>query len=504
MSTDKLIFSEDQGPIYESIENAKEFIKIIAFQLTSNKIIDLLTKRAHEGIKIEVITLPIDSFNKPEKREEIAGFYADLQANNVEVDICNWEVGDASLTDTSQSGQMAEGGGEKWYSMHGKFIVTDQNALLLSANLIDQMQWDVYLTIYNENQRLFLLDDYDRMRQLFILPSKLEKKLQGQLFDRLPADLQQAIQQEWKIVQRKNIKEYPPNLSPPSEITSGLKISPFDGRARDFFSQFINDAKEYIYICSERIYDEESIEILKQKVNTSDVDIRILARPPQSVRQSIQKAKEQVLDLLAFDVNFRSLDNIHAKLWLSENWLMVGSCNITKMNLGFKKAKNFWRGNTETLYFTNDADILAQAKSEFEKLFESSISGISSTADERHGDALFKLYSAKSTKDARRLLSEIILYLQIKSKKNLKQIVKYAIKVAEGMQSAKIEELHVAMAYLLFEIQFKAQTEAELIRAHSDFLGEEKLKDAIMALISSEYCIFADGQLVLNINQLLK
>ncbi|MFX1297790.1 MAG: hypothetical protein ACFFD2_23460 [Promethearchaeota archaeon] len=66
-------------------------------------------------------------------------------------------MGDPSLPNTLMSGTLAEGGGQKWYSMHGKFIATDQN-ILLSANLIDKEQWDVYLSIYNEKEKENLLE----------------------------------------------------------------------------------------------------------------------------------------------------------------------------------------------------------------------------------------------------------------------------------------------------------------------------------------------------------
>lgn len=55
----------------------------MTFQIISKNIIDLLKKRAREGIKIEMITLPSDSFKKSEKRKEIENFYTELQKNNV-------------------------------------------------------------------------------------------------------------------------------------------------------------------------------------------------------------------------------------------------------------------------------------------------------------------------------------------------------------------------------------------------------------------------------------
>lgn len=352
MANYSLTFSTNKDPIYKTINNAKEFIKMVAFQLTSEKIIELLKKRANEGIKIEIITLPTDSFKKVEERQIIETYYDELRKNNINLEICDWEVGDPSLTDTSQSGRLAEGGGQKWYSLHGKFIITDHNALILSANLIDADLWDVYLSIYDKKMKLYIENGLNRIKELFIESSEESKEIKGKLFDNIPNEIQVEIEDQWKANYRKNVKAYPSAISPINEITPGLKICPFDGRARNFLNKLINDSKEFLYISTERIFDEGFIELLKNKVTNSNIKVKILTGPPKKVRQSILKAEKQVLQLLAFEVDVRLLDNIHAKFWLSEKWLMVGSCNLTKMNLGFQKTGDLWRSNTETLFFS--------------------------------------------------------------------------------------------------------------------------------------------------------
>ena len=508
MGTDLLIFNEKQSPIYETIDQAKKFIKIVAFQMTSTRLIEVLKKRAREGIKIEVITLPVDSFKKANKRKEIEIFHEDLKKNDVVLEICDWEVGAASLTTTSQSGKIREGGGSKWYSMHGKLIITDQNALLLTANLIDKQLWDVYLSLSDEKSKALLIEGFDRIRQLFIEPSKANNEIRGKLFDNLPEVIQTDIKTMWNDSQRKNIKDYPINLAPTNEITPGLKICPFEGKARDFLTQLISESEDFCYICSERIFDEDFIlMLLREKKRKPDLDIKILAGPPWNVRQNREKAEEQAIKLLSFGIDLRLIRKFHAKLWLSKKWLMVGSSNIVKMSLGFEKIQNHWRSNTEILYFSNKKTLLDQAKKEFEDFFEAVSPGLHTLAErpqnEEKAESWFELYSKKITSSAKRLLSQITIFLKVKTNINVDQIVRYSIKIATSMNDSQVNDIHVTMGYVLFELQYKAETEAELIRIFGDLLGPQRIKDAISNLKDLKLCKFYEGQLVLNLDRLL-
>jgi pentatricopeptide repeat protein len=143
---DSLTFRSDKELIYKTLNEAEKFIKIVVFQLTSKSIVDLLIKKSDERLDIEVITLPEDSYAKVEDRDKIRMLYDSMISKGIELNLCDWEVGDPSLTDTSLSGEMAEGGGSKWYSLHGKFIITDKCSLISSSNLSDDLVGSLFIS----------------------------------------------------------------------------------------------------------------------------------------------------------------------------------------------------------------------------------------------------------------------------------------------------------------------------------------------------------------------
>lgn len=59
------------------------------------------------------------------------------------------------------------------------------------------------------------------------------------------------------------------------------------------------------------------------------------------------------------------------------------------------------------------------------------------------------------------------------------------------------------MAYIIFELQFKAQTETELMREYKDLLGDQNLQKGISELIELGFCKFIEGQLVINVEKLI-
>ena len=168
---DYIEFTVTKKPIYEVIGSANKFIKIVAFQLTSQSIINLLLKKAKENVNIEIITLPEDSFADVKARTRIREMYQTLKKNNIRLYICDWEVGEPKQTQTSQSGDISEGGGTKWYSLHGKFIVTEKNALIMSSNLTDEPLWEVYLVTSDEEHISLFISKFNYLKELFILKS---------------------------------------------------------------------------------------------------------------------------------------------------------------------------------------------------------------------------------------------------------------------------------------------------------------------------------------------
>ena len=61
---------------------------------------------------------------------------------------CRWNVGDPERS------SMASG---KWYSYHGKFIVTDRSAIVMSANFTMAKEIDATLIIRDDPLQLIIL-----------------------------------------------------------------------------------------------------------------------------------------------------------------------------------------------------------------------------------------------------------------------------------------------------------------------------------------------------------
>jgi len=173
-------FATNKKIIEKVVKDAKRFIYIVSFQFTADSFIRKLLLNKAKSIELSIITLPIDSYKDAVERDKIDKLYKDLEKNGAKVYQCMWEVGDPSLTATSLSGEQLEGGGNKWYSMHGKFVVTDKDALMMSSNFTDEEEIEAYLLISDKDVIKQFVEKFNQLRILFIDYSKVYP---GRIFD---------------------------------------------------------------------------------------------------------------------------------------------------------------------------------------------------------------------------------------------------------------------------------------------------------------------------------
>lgn len=501
-----LEFSRNKDIIFETLAQCRKFVKVLSFQLTSPRIVAVLSDLAKKGIKVEVITLPPDSFKKEEERENISELYGNMTRKGVNLLLCDWEIGDPSLTDTSLSGALAEGGGAKWYSLHGKFIVTERCALACSANLTDEIQLEVFLKIRNKEAIDNFSSKFDQIKSLFMVPASKNPRIAGQIYDKLDSDSRELVEKGLEFG-RKNIKEYPPNLSPVTPLKEGLVLAPFDGQARSYISQLIGEAREFVSIASERFFDDQLVSELRRKVVTTKCQIKILAGPPRGVRQNPTKARLFAEELSAAGVEFHVLNDIHAKMWVSDQWLMIGSPSLTKMNLGFYKMKEHWRANSETLFFSRDRNLIEQAKTEFEKAFGEATSVVQEIAKEsrnlNRARSLFNLFGVKSRKEARTALSRIEITMRIRSKTNIISIAGLASRLAKTMKSKYVEAHHVTMGLIMFLLQQRRHDLSDLKERLANYVDDIPVSKAIQDLLQLEYILESEGTYMINIEKIV-
>ena len=459
----KFKFSSNKEIIKKTISEADKFISIVSFQFTADPFIRNLLLDKSRKVNLSIITLPSDSYKDTAARKKIDNLYKDLEKNGAKVHQCIWEVGDPSLTATSLSGEQLEGGGNKWYSMHGKFIVTDKNALIMSSNFTEAEEIEVYLMISDISIIRQFKEKFDQLKTLFIENNKYP----GAIFDLVDNETKNYIKELFESSGRLNIKAYPPNLAPSKSFANGLYLTPFDGRAREFLNSLIDSAQKFLYLSTERFFDDEIVKKLVAKAINTKIKIRIITCPPNQIRQNSVKAEQMISELLSADVEIRVFENIHAKCWLSDKFLAIGSINLGKMNLGFRKTGDFWRANTETIYFDNDEKIIKEARVEFDSIYKKGVEPLRSIASSSKyladSKVLFNVFGIRSDKSAREAMSQIQTSFKINSRKNLLRVVDLAAKIAQKFNVRTVTRKEVLMALILFYLTERKHVIDELL-----------------------------------------
>jgi len=281
---------------------------------------------------------------------------------------------------------------------------------------------------------------------------------------------------------------------------------PFEGRARNILEEIIESAEEYIYLLSERLYDDNLVAFLGEKILNSNVKVKLLTNPPSYVRQNVSKAREQFRKVASFGGEIRGIEEIHAKCWLTDKWLVVGSPNLTKMNLGFKKA-SCWRANTETIFAEDNPDIIKQAKKTIDELFLRAntvldVLGTSSSAT-RTSKEYFDYFHCYSRAKAKKVFGKIRVKLSLESQKALLDIAKFASLIAKQEDKRYIEEEHVIMGAILQRLKKRSSTLDNLVEVYSDVISKEKLSKGIDLLMGKGYINKAEDNFEIDIETLL-
>ena len=475
-------FFEGIDPLLESINNAGKFIKIVSFQLTSRRVIKALEEASRRGVQVSAITLPPDSYAGD--RSLVAELFKSLQSVGIDLSPCIWEVGEPRLTTTSLSGATEGGMGQKWYSLHSKFLVSDHNALISSSNCTDENRLECYLELRDSNSICEFEDKFEYMKEMFISPTK--ETIPGYLFCKLSASLQREVQRRLKAERRLLVRDYPSNLCPTGKLMPGLMVSPFEGRARDILIKMIDLTEEFLFLSSERFFDEELTGHLLARLRQKPITVKLLAGPPQDVRQAPAKARAMVERMLAAGCQYASPRNIHAKLWVNERWLIIGSPNLTKMNLGFSPQGDQWRADTQVLYLRDDESLVQEAAAAFNRQFSSSPQGIAVLAEIstkiQTARLRFRSVGLKCTKEAAVLVARLESYFAIEAVQRAEEISKLAVKLVCREKRERVEDRHIAMAAILLLLTERRHEEKELITKLSAALEPTLIVDALRGL----------------------
>jgi len=447
--------------VLKEIESAEVFIKIAVFQIHLDRLFDLLEQKADAGLEIDILTLPYDSINDP-VRDDVSSRLNHLSDVGVNLHFCKWNVGDPERTTTAIG---------RWYSFHGKFIVTDKSAIALSANFTRDNELDASIIIKNEH---ILIDNFvskfNELLELFVTEHEgyegtIRSKITNSdlnnidaVFD-LPSVIQTTTHQNFWI------KHYPSTLCPDEiEIEEKLYAVPFDIKGRNIYEKILNSAESYIYISAESFTDQNFSSFLRQLKFAKSIDICLLVGfTSMDFSDRIQK---MFRELIADDIDLYSLeDNLHAKLIITDKHLLIGSINLNKMNLGFNLTRKFWRENTETFFVTTSNALIQTARTKFENQINNSIRMEVKLAEKVQGEVtkiLNKSFNVSTKKEVKVLFSKFVLMKEIDVKRDLTKLIRITKKIMILYEVRVANKDTFVKAIILFYLQDRKHTRQEI------------------------------------------
>ncbi len=410
--------------IVDELDKAKEYIRIVVFQIHNEEIIDKLVEKLKEGVSVEVITLPYESIND-KVQKKVTKKLKELKKAGAVLNICDWNVGTTNQTKTVT---------QDWYCLHLKFIVTDKSAIALSANLISNDDIDAILINNNKEKIEEFVEKFELIKDTFI-NKKIKERIEAVVSMK---EAKEILKPPKQVNTKNSVLHYPSSLCPDiKEIEEKIYIFPFDCKGRGFLEKIITEAESFVYISSERFVDD-NFPFLLEKIKLRGVDVKILAKFKSQDYQ--ERMNEFAKDLLSLDIDFKTRERVHAKMIITEKLIALGSVNLNKMNLGFSPKKGFWRANTETMIVSKNPDIIKKAKDKFLEIFNDSedvFDKLILKKSNRFGDIIKKVFGIKHTK-AKNYLSEKQLKNEIKVKRKMFDLLIKAKELVEGNEKPRI------------------------------------------------------------------
>lgn len=453
-------FSTDVIPkIIEEIKTAKVYVRIAIFQLHDENVLNALEKRLKEGLRVEVITLPYDSINK-DIRPLIEPKIRELERVGANVYFNRWNIGDPSRTTTAVG---------RWYSFHGKFMVTDKSAIALSANLTQEQELDALIILHDARSIKEFNLKFEQILDLFIIRhDSADGSIHNKIIDVTGAASQDVFELPENIGPEHAghwIRHYPLEMCPsPSIVEERLYITPFDCRGRDLFIGLIEDATQYAYISTESFTDLDFSDFLVRTAANKGIDIRILTGGTSM--DFTDRIESMFRDLLAQEIDVRTTaEDLHAKLLITDKILMVSSINLNKINLGFCPSRKYWRENTESVFVCRSPEILSVAKEKYLAVFDHSHNvraRLTEKLENTVKNTLSKAFGLESSTDARRLFASFILKKQIDVRKLMMKIGKITRKLMLHYHRNRVEKQDFISAIVLYYLSERKQDITDL------------------------------------------
>ena len=455
-------------------------------------------------MNVEVFTLPTDSIHDEIIRNQMVALFNQLRAHHGKVHYCAWNVGDPERTTTAVG---------VWYSYHGKFIVTDQAAISLSANLTNETEIDALLVYRNEPEMIRQFNEkFDQLLELFTLDSAgYSGSIRKRILDLVTVNQAQEIFSLPRVIppgihDKHWIRQYPPQLCPTgTEIHEGIYIVPFDVRGRNILSAMIEEANTFVYISAESFTDNDLPTVLK-RTRLKGVDVKILAGATSM--DYTDRMEQATKELLSMGIQLRTTKSeLHAKLIITDKLVAVSSMNLNRMNLGFRQTHNFWRENTETITICKDPVIIHDAASKYQVLFSGSTDILENLAEktEKSVKNIFTaIFNVRSTSEAKKLLAKLLTLNQINCERNIIEIARYAVMLKMKYSVGAVSDTEVAMAIVLYHLTERKHEFRELNDKLNLILSKERLETIIAELLTRELIVKDAEFFKINLEKLLE
>jgi hypothetical protein len=491
--------------VKEFFDRAEKHLRIVTFRFSSEDFARMLTKKAEEGVETELITTPVDNIGDEKLRSKVEAMYRQLQASGVKLLTCPWEVGEPRLTPTSLSGRLTSGIGEKWYSLHLQLFMTEKQVLLTSQNLVPEKKLEVYYLSSDPRLLKEASNKFEMIQDLFFTPTEVGKtKIKGKAINFLDEATLKDTLELYNQDKRLKVKHYYADRLPNASMEKGLFLCPFEGRLRDFLNRFINSGKEFLYFFVETLFDEELIAEIGRKIDRQKrIQVKIITRQPEKVRQSPDKARSMIRQLLSLGVSIGYLSDIQAKFWVSDNWLAIPSGDFNRMNLGFSVSKNHWRADTQLILLEDNKEQIKLFKDLFEKHFKPMDVGSICKKDIDSLFAELKQQHIKSTKEAKDYISRLKYSLIIKTERDTRFVMDLAVKITKKHGKNRMDGVFAVMAILLYYLQRHEHKFEEVSEKLEDVAEKSDVRDAINRLVMLGYILKSEDVYRVNVEKLL-
>lgn len=423
--------------------------------------------------------MPYDAVNE-DIREQVIKRFQELENKGAILYFCRWNIGDPERTSTAAG---------RWYSFHGKFIVTDKSAISLSANLTEQSELDAILIYRDEPEKIREFNQkFDELLDLFHksysgYSGKIRSLILGTEYPNAESLLRVPKTIETDTHKDHWVLDYPSSLCPDDiALDDRLYLCPFDVRGRIIIQKLIQSAEKYLYISTESFTDPDIYnDIIKARL--SGLDVKILTG--STSMDFSDRLQRMLRSLLASGIKVNTTVNpLHAKLLITDHMLAVSSINLNKINLGFSRSTHLWRENTETITLSSNIEIVQLAKLQFENNFDQSINILAKLAERIEGDvtALFRRYfGLRSEREVKGLFSRFILSEEIAGKQVTLKIGRIVRELTTGRNIVRKKDLVMALIlHLLSDNKLKYnQIEQKLSSLNAQIDLDKLLRDMI-------------------------